>query len=202
MGKVESSAASIPNDVGYCTTTLDTMQNALENDAETIAHTKVLIKSDAANAKLSFKIIQNLRLPQPYQHSGLWNIPPVSQTATPTLAEDGLSSSSDLVSYFSNESDNMSRTLEGYKKNLAEVEVYLKGIEVNTFHQMQHMAFTHGRDGKTKNAEDQVRELANVLREFEHGILGVAGKVGGVREKVQEVMLGESGGGMGRARRV
>lgn len=189
--RVEGFVAPIPNDVEYCAKTLETMQNALENDAEAIAHAKMLVRTDAANAKLSFKVIQNLKLPQQFQTTGLWNIPNVSQGVAPALSDDDLpGASSDVVSYFSKETDNMSKTLEGYKQSLAEVEAYLQGIEANTFQQMQQIAFTHGQDGRGKSAEDQVRELAAVLREFENGILGVAGKVGGAREKVQEIMLG------------
>lgn len=191
MDRVEGLVAPIPNDVEYCAKTLETMQNALENDAEAIAHAKTLVRTDAANAKLSFKIIQNLKLPQQFQTSGLWNIPNVSQGVAPTLSDDDLPGvSSDVVSYFSKETDNMSKTLEGYKHSLAEVEAYLQGMETNTFQQMQQIAFTHGQDGRGKSAEDQVRELAAVLREFENGILGVASKVGDAREKVQEIMLG------------
>ena len=85
----------------------------------------------------------------------------------------------------------MSKTLESYKRNIAEVEAYLKGIESSTVQQLQRVQFTKGRDGGGRSAEDQVRELTAVLREFEGGIVGVAGKVTEVREKVQERILGE-----------
>ncbi|MCJ1423512.1 hypothetical protein MMC29_001396 [Sticta canariensis] len=203
-GAIENVASfsSVPNDVEYCTKTLETVQDALENDAEAIAHAKTLVKTDVANAKLSFKVIQNLKMPPQYQQSGVWRSPDLSQAAARTLSDDDrLGPSSNLVSYFSQEVDNMSKTLEGYKRSIGEVETYLKGVEVNTVHQMQQMAFTQGQDGQPKSAEDQVRELAAVLREFENGILGVAGKVGGTREKLQEVMLGNVGSRNGRTRR-
>lgn len=202
MGEVER-FSSIPSDVEYCTKTLETMQDALENDAEAIAYAKALVRTDVANAKLSFRIIQNLKMPQQYQTTSLWRGPDSSQTAMPTLSDDDrLGPNSNLISYFSQEADNMSKTLESYKRSIAEVESYLKGVEVNTVHQMQQMTFTQGQDGRPKSAEDQVRELAAVLREFENGILGVAGKVGGTREKLQQVMLGNFGSGNGRTRRV
>jgi nucleoporin p58/p45 len=84
----------------------------------------------------------------------------------------------------------MTRTLDTYKRNITEVETYLNGVESNTMQQMQQMMFSRARDGGEKSAEDQVRELAAVLRDFEAGILGVAAKVGSAREQVQEVMLG------------
>lgn len=201
IGDVER-FSSISSDVEYCTKTLETMQDALENDAEAIAHAKALVQIDTANAKLSFNVISNLKMPQQYQTIGLWRGPDSSQVAAPTLSNgEPLDPSSNLVSYFSQEIDNMSKTLEGYKRSIAEVETYLNGVEVNTVHQMQQMAFTQGQDGQPKSAEDQVRELAAVLREFEKGILGVAGKVGGTREKLQEVILGNFGSHHGRTRR-
>ena len=191
--KIESAFSYIPNDVDYCSRKLDTMQQALENDAEAIDSTKKLVKKDAADARLSFMAIQNLRMPQQFHHSGLWSVPATSQTVGPTLPEEDSEEggSSDLVSYFTKQTENMSNAMESYKRNVTEVEAYLKGVEASTMHQMQRMQFTRGRDGGERSADDQVRELAAVLREFENGILGVAGKVGGVREKVQETMLGE-----------
>lgn len=200
MNKLEKISEHIPNDVEYCTKTLETVQNALENDAEAIAHAKSVVSTDAANAKLSFKVVQNLKTPQQYQPSGLWNITNASQAVAPTLSDED-HPSSNLVSYFSQEADNMSKSLEEYKRSVAEIEAYLTGIEASTVQQMQQIAFTQGQDGRTKSAEDQVRELAAVLREFEKGILGVAGKVGEAREKVQEVMLGDFGSSNGRTRR-
>ena len=196
------SYSSMPGDVEYCTKTLETMQDALANDAEAIAHAKALVKTDVANAKLSFKVVQHLKTPPQYQPTSLWRGPDLSQAAAPVLSDDDrLGPTNNLVSYFSQEADNMSKTLEGYKRSIAEVETYLKGVEINTVHQMQQMAFTQGQDGRPKSAEDQVRELAAVLREFENGILGVAGKVGGTREKVQEVMLGNFRSSNSRTRR-
>lgn len=202
MNRVESISSPIPKDVEHCTKTLETMQVALENDAEAIAHGKALVQADAANAKLSFRIIQILKMPQQFHHSGAWNISNVSQMAGPMLNDTSdVNSSNNIVSYFSKEADDMTRTLDGYKTNITEVENYLKGIEASTYHQMQQMAFSKGPDGEPKTADDQARELAAVLREFENGILGVAGRVGGAREKIQELMIGNYGNNTSRMRR-
>ncbi|KAL8710668.1 MAG: hypothetical protein Q9225_007251 [Loekoesia sp. 1 TL-2023] len=202
---IEESCNQMPIDVDFCTKALDTMQTALENDAEAISQAKLLTKGDISNAKLSFSAVDNMAVPQQYQASNLWALPSVSRESAPSLlddeyARDGNSSTS-LVAFFSNQSDTMSRYLDGYKKNVADIEVYLKGIEANTMQQMQQLFFTRGQDGSGKNAEDQVRELAAVLKEFENGILNVAGRVGGVRENMQGVMLGDYGSQIGRSRR-
>ena len=194
MPKVESASAYIPNDVEFCARKLDTMQQALENDAGAIEASRELVRRDAADARLSFRTIQNLRMPQQFQHASIWNQSQSPQSVGSVLQDGNIdeAGSSDLVSYFSSQADEMTRTLDNFKSHITEVETYLRGVEANTVQQMQRVQFTKNRDGGQRSADDQVRELAAVLREFEGGILGVAGKVGGVREKMQEAMLGES----------
>ena len=191
-GEVGDMCRQLPPDVEHCSKQLDTMQQALENDAESIAFAKGLVKADAADAKLSFKVIQNLRLPQQFHQTSLWSTAMAPQNSRTGLAEDDLEegASRNIVEFFSKQTDTMSKTLDSYKRNIAEVEDYLKGVESNAMQQMHQMMFTQGQDSSGKSAEDQARELAAVLRAFENGILGVAAKVGGAREIVQEVMLG------------
>lgn len=203
MPRIESTSLYIPNDVGFVSQKMDAVNQALENDAQSIEYAKKLVSKDTTNARLSFRVVDNLKLPQQYHHSNLWNVPSISQSAGPRLpgeeGEDG--ESEDLVSYFSTHAEAMSQTLESYKKNVADIEAHLTNLEQGTMQQMQQVMFTRGKDGGLRTAEDQVRELAGVLREFENGILSVAGKVGGAREKVQELVLGESGPGSSRSRR-
>ena len=191
-GMLEDLCQQMLPDVEHCAKGLETVQHSLENDAESISFAKSLVKSDVADAKLSFKVINNLKLPQQFHHANLWSSVSAPQQMGPAFPdeppEDG--GSRNLVDYFSKQADDMSKILASYKRNVADVEAYLKGVESNSFQQMQHLAFTRSRDGGVKSAEDQVQELATVLREFENGILGVAAKVGGTRESVQDAMLG------------
>ncbi|KAL8669772.1 MAG: hypothetical protein Q9168_005650 [Polycauliona sp. 1 TL-2023] len=202
---LDENCNQVPADVDFCTRALNTMQHALENDAEAISQAKALTKADVANAKLSFATIENMAVPQQYQATNLWALPSISREAAPSSLDDESivdgNGSTSLVSFFSSQSDEMSKSLDNYKKNIGEVESYLKGIEVNTVTQLQQLSLTRGQDGHGKSAEDQVRELAAVLKDFEQGIIGIAGKVGGVREKVQEVVLDDSGSYNGGNRR-
>ncbi|KAL9024703.1 MAG: hypothetical protein Q9196_006316 [Gyalolechia fulgens] len=192
---IEENCSSMPTDVEFCTKALDTLQTALENDAETISQAKSLTKGDVSNAKLCFSAVDNMTIPQQYQASNLWALPSVSRDSAPSLLDDddmrGMDTNTSLVALFSTQSDAMSRSLDDYRKNVADIESYLKGVEASTMQQMQQLFFTRGRDGADKNAEDQVRELAAVLREFENGILNVAGRVGGVRENMHGLMLAD-----------
>ena len=194
---------SIPSDVDYCARTLSTMQQSLENDANAISYAKGLTKTDAADAKLSMKALNSMRVPPQFHQSGLWHPTLISQALGPSLSDEDAdaNASTDIVSYFEKQAIAMTKTLDDYKNRIIEVETHLKGIEASTVQQMQQMMFIKNRDGGERSAEDQVRELAAVLREFENGILGVAGKVGGVREKVLEVILGNYGNLNVRSRR-
>jgi len=199
--KVESQSLYIPNDVDFVARKLDTMQHALENDAAAIDAVRKSVRADAADARLSFRAIDNLKLPQQYHYTGLWNVPAVSRAAGPKLPGDGggdgddggegggAGGGTDLLSYFSAQAEGMAGTLEGYRRSVQDIEAHLKGVETTTVQQMQQLAFTRGRDGGQRSAEDQVRELAAVLREFENGIMAVAGKVGGAREGVTELIV-------------
>ncbi|KAL8854363.1 MAG: hypothetical protein Q9221_000850 [Calogaya cf. arnoldii] len=190
---LDENCNQMPDDVEFCTRALHTMQHALENDAEAISQAKALTKADVANAKLSFATIENMAVPQQYQPTNLWALPSISREAAPSSLDDASIAEGDgstsLVAFFSSQADEMSKSLDNYKKSVVEVENYLKGVETNTVTQLQQLFLTRGQDGQGKSAEDQVRELAAVLKDFENGIINVAGKVGGVREKVQEAVL-------------
>jgi nucleoporin p58/p45 len=190
-------------DVDYCAKTLDTMQHALENDAQSIAFAKDLLKTDVVDAKLSFKVIRNLKQPAQFHQTGSWAASTTSHTLSPSFsgedAETGANRS--IVDYFSKQSEEMTKSLDSYKSNIQEVETYLEGVESNMMQQMQQTMCSRASDGTEKSAEDQVRELAAVLRDFDTGITCVAVKVGGAREKVQEVMMGSDENGGTRSRR-
>ena len=187
LPRIESTFSYMPDDVEFCSTKLQTMQRALEIDAESIDDVKAITRKDASNARLSFRVVQNLKMPQQFHHAGLWSSSAVSQSVVDEDVREA--ASPDLVSYFSQQADGMAKVLENYKRHVTEVETYLKGLEANTLQQIQQVQFTRTQDGSQRSGDDQVRELAAVLREFENGIMGVAGKVGSTREKVQEVIL-------------
>lgn len=171
------------------------------NDAQAIARVRETIKADSEDAKLSFAAIDNLRLLPQYHYAGSWKLGGVPSSYTTnginTSLDDDESSPRDLVAYFSQRADSMSQTLRQYMQNLAQVESHLRGVEARTGQQIQQLVFSRARDGEPRAADDQIRELAAVLRDFEGGILGVAGKVGAAREGVQQLILGTGGAGVG-----
>lgn len=176
---------SVPSDVELVRARYENAELALDNDSEAIKGLKDLVIRDAADARRSFRATETLKLPHQFHYSS-------SLRNTSSAAVDANSAEddpSDLVSYFNRMTDEMSKTLEVYRQNLAEIETHLQTVESTTVSQNQKLLSMRGpRSGNSRNGEDQIRELGAVLRQFEGGILGVAERVGNARETLSELI--------------
>lgn len=222
---IAEQGATIPNDVEFVQAKVDTIQVALENDARDIDQARKLVSRDTAEAQVAFRAIDNLKLPLQYQMSsgGWWSSDqqvserqtlrssirnrkstlalPDDVEAEPSTTNSVNGVPLDLVDYFSQRSDEMSKVLEGYKKNLKEIEAHLHGVEATLTRQINEFIASRNRDsvaGNGNKGQSQVAELAAVLGDVEAGILGVASRLGGVKEEVQELLLGPPTLGLGR----
>ncbi|KAH8678651.1 hypothetical protein BGZ60DRAFT_248084 [Tricladium varicosporioides] len=176
--------SQIPNDVTFCNRKLTGVEGALVSDVKAIAQVREFIKIDAENAKLSFRAVDNLKLPPQYHNSGVW------QTASSNgrASQNGEEEAQDIVGLFSKTADELSSTLTKYQNNLVEIEQHLRGVESGSAQQIN--AFIAKKNGGSTNVENPTAELFAVLNEFEQSVLGVAGKVGAAREGVQTLQLG------------
>lgn len=185
----DQNLSSVPADVEFIKNELENLELTLDNDSRDINALKGVVQKDAENARVSFRAIDNLKLPQQFHYAGMWqNASAVSRVPElPSL--DGTGQPANLVSFFSDSASEMSKTLEGYKQNITEIESHLRTLESSTVTQTQQTMFQRGKDGGARSYEDQMRELIAVLREFEAGILSVASRVGGVREQVHDLAV-------------
>jgi nucleoporin p58/p45 len=174
--------SSIPSDVDFVSRKLIGVESSLEADAEAVALVGQLVKSDAENAKLSFKAIDNLKLPPQY-HQGNWI---ANSAVNPSSQSQDSGAPQDLVSFFSQTADEMSATLQKYQDYISEIEQHLRSVEAATMMQAQQL----NGNGHGDNIGQQQRELAAVLREFEAGIRRVAGEVAEARGGVEGLLLG------------
>ena len=182
-----ASLATVPQDVEYIRTRMDAVETALDNDGVAIKEAKGLVQRDADDARRCFRTVEMLKLPQQFHYASMWHGAGAPRRGGGEVFVNGDGEgdpSMDLVGYFNEEAQQMDRRLEGYMGNIAEIEAHLQLVEANMVVQGQQLMFR--KAGRTP--EDRVRELGAVLREFEGGILGVARKVGAVREGVQEVV--------------
>ncbi|EEP79762.1 conserved hypothetical protein [Uncinocarpus reesii 1704] len=217
---ISAQGALIPNDVEFVQGKLDALQEALENDASGIDHARSLVKEDAENAKLAFRAIDTMLLPSQYQPAPgerWWSSTQQPQSiskhslrttfgmrrATLALPEDTeVDSTQDgpnnVVDYFSRRADEMDAVLGEYRKNLKEIEDHLHGVELSIQKQINDIASFRSKNGTPHKPASRVSQLASTLGDVETAILGVAGRLGGVKEEVQEVMLGPLGGHSGK----
>lgn len=181
----DSQLAHIPNDVGLMSRKLVGVESAILEDVKAIFTVRELIKTDAAHAKLSFAAIDNLKLPPQYHNTGMWSTKASENRSQSDSGEDA----EDIVGLFSKTADELSATLAKYQTSITEIEQHLRGLEASSAQQIN--SFVAKRRGGYGSTEDPIAELAAALREFEQSILGVAGKVGGAREGMQNLQLGE-----------
>ncbi len=193
---------AIPTDVSFVTRKSEGAHNALASDISAIDQLRELVRLDADHARLSFKAIDNLKLPTQYHQAGLWSNRAGGQQVAPSgtgagggsAAAADAQSSADLIGYFSRTADEMDATMRKFERNLGEIEVHLHGVQGNMLEQMQRVAAAQSRSAGAGGAGpgavgERVMELAAVLRDFEESILKVAGVVGGVKEGVTELQL-------------
>lgn len=167
----------VPDSVDFAARKHLGVESALEADAESVDFVRKLTDKDWESARHTFQAVDVLMLPQQYQqnarHFGFGS------------AKNG-SESHDLVSFFSDAVDEMDGQLKTFKQRVGEIETHLRSVEAATIQQAQMLSNGQGSGDRG----DEMREVALVLREFEAGILGVAGKVGAAREGVQNLQLG------------
>ena len=105
----------------------------------------------------------------------------------------------------SNNNSNNNADVGNNNNNSMDVDATgMNGVGGNLVDQLQRAATArnNGTDiGGPGGQEDQVAELAEVLRGFESTILGVASSVGSAREGVTSLQLGEFLGNGSRTRR-
>jgi nucleoporin p58/p45 len=176
--------SNIPNDVKFIQTKYDGVQTALRSDAEAIEQVQTLIQQDADHARLSFRAVDNLKLPQQYHTTGLWSSRS-PQGGSANNETDG----QDIVNFFSKTADEMDEQLKRYEKNLTEIELHMHGIQGNLVEQLQRMMAT--KNGGASPADEKLAELGAVLRDFEQSILEVAQQVGASREGMTRLQLGD-----------
>jgi nucleoporin p58/p45 len=184
--------AAIPTDVSFVTRKSEGAHNALASDIRAIDQLRELVKTDADHARLSFKAIDNLKLPTQYHQAGLWSNRGQQVGGGGGGGSGGAAdaqSNTDLISFFSRTTDEMDDMMKKFERNLGEIEVHLHGVQGNMLEQMQRVAAAQSKSATPGGADERVAELAAVLRDFEEGILKVAGVVGGVKEGVTELQL-------------
>ncbi|KAL6710004.1 Nucleoporin nup49/NSP49 (Nuclear pore protein nup49/NSP49) [Coniothyrium glycines] len=189
LPRSEADIASIAPDVAYIESFLSTVEVGLDNDSVNIAHLKSLVKKDAEDATLSFRAIENQRLPAQFHYRNGANLsaPSAKAPTTGSLDEDDPTKPVDLMGYFNRRTDELGHTLNVYQKQIREIEAHLRTMEAGTVEKAQQLT------GSRSAPRDQRRELVEALKAIEGAILDSAKKVGQVRDEVTKQTLGSVG---------
>lgn len=181
--------ATIAPDVAYIETFLSTVEVGIDNDSANVAHLRELVKKDAADATLSFRAIENQRLPSQFHYRNGTNLTASSAKAPATAAldDDDPSKPVDLMGYFNRRTGDLGRTLDVYQRQIREIEGHLRTMEAGTLEKAQQLT------GSRSAPRDQRRELVEALKAIEGAILDSAKKVGQVRDEVTKQTLGNVG---------
>ncbi|KAL9088452.1 MAG: hypothetical protein Q9165_006176 [Trypethelium subeluteriae] len=205
--------SSIAPDVAFVAGRLDTAEAGIDNDTRAIRDLRDVVECDGEDAKRAFRALENLKLPERFHYPGMWASAQHhhyhARPAQPGAAAGGggggadpaeeVAAASDLVGYFEGVVREMEGLLERYTGNMREIEEHLRTVEQGAIRQTKELMARKGREKAggeegVSRKEENLRELATVLREFENGILHVAGSVGACREQVQQLMLGGTNG--------
>lgn len=174
---------SLPSDVNFVAKKYESAHSALASAAQSIEAARGLVGQDVDHARLSFRAIDNLKLPEQYHTAGIWS-PRQQPAGTANTEADG----QDLVGFFSKAADDMEGQVRRYESNMTEIEMHMHGVSDGLVEQLQKMMAN--KNGATSGPNEKAQELAMVLRELQQGILKVASDVAAGREGVTQLQLG------------
>ncbi|KAI2619135.1 hypothetical protein GGR54DRAFT_128836 [Hypoxylon sp. NC1633] len=173
----------VPNDVCFVAKKYESAHGALASAAQAIEAARVLVGQDVDHARLSFRAIDNLKLPEQYHTAGIWS-PRQQSAGTANTEADG----QDLVSFFSRAADEMGEQVGKYDRNMTEIEMHIHGVSDSLLEQLQKIMAN--KNGASSGPNEKAQELSAVLRELQQGILKVASDVAGAREGMTQLQLG------------
>ncbi|KAI0837881.1 hypothetical protein F5Y06DRAFT_66587 [Hypoxylon sp. FL0890] len=174
---------SLPNDVNFVAKKYESAHSALALAAQSIEAARGLVAQDVEHARLSFRAIDNLKLPEQYHTAGIWS-PRQQPTGTANTEADG----QDLVSFFSRAADEMEEQVKRYESNMSEIEMHMHGVSDSLVEQLQKVMAN--KNSTSSGPNEKAQELSAVLRELQQGILKVASDVASAREGMTQLQLG------------
>ncbi|TKA76618.1 hypothetical protein B0A49_02866 [Cryomyces minteri] len=144
MPSHQQNLASIPDDVKLLEEKVETVDLALTNDSQTIASLKKVVRADATDAQIAFRVIENLRLPSQFHYSGLSAYQQQQyqqqRSLTANSVLNGEAENTDLVGYIDKQATDMEKRLARDQSNLGAIEQHLGTVEASALQQVQQMA--------------------------------------------------------------
>lgn len=189
MPQHEKDIDQLGRDVQFVESKFKTVQDALNRDILTVKALQDMTKKDVADAQLSFKAADNLKLPTHYHQTGLFAGPPPpggGGDANSSDASSAHASAQDLITYFNRICDDV----EKYKKRLDEyrsqIERDMPGVENGLYEQIRSL-----RDSSSSApVQDQLGQVLAALREMGSAIVAQAAQIADTRERLSRLQSG------------
>lgn len=187
MPQHEKDIEQLGRDVKFVESKFRTVQMALNRDIQTVKVLQDMTKKNITDAQLSFKAMDNLKLPTHYHQTGLFAGPPPSADSNAADASTH-ASAQDLITYFNRVCDDV----EKYKKRLdeyrAEIERDMPGVENGLYEQIR--TFRDRNSAAGGPVRDQLSQVLLALRETGNAIVAQAGQIADTRERLSRLQAG------------
>jgi nucleoporin p58/p45 len=198
----EKDIEQLGRDVKFVESKFRGVQVALNRDIQTVKVLQDMTKKNIADAQLSFKATDNLKLPTHYHQTGLFATPTAASSNTAAAAAGGGATTDasathadaqDLITYFNRICDD----LEKYKRRLddyrGEIERDMPGVENGLYEQIRALREHHnsaigGENGGSM--QDQLGQVLLALRETGTAIVNQAGQIADTRERLSRLQAG------------
>ncbi|KAG5972097.1 hypothetical protein E4U55_000910 [Claviceps digitariae] len=190
MPQHEKDIEQLGRDVKFVERKFRTVQVALNRDIQTVKVLQDLTKKSIADAQLSFKATDNLKLPTHYHQTGLFAGPTPSAESNGSDSALAHSNAQDLVTYFNRICDDVER----YKKRLdeyrAEIERDMPGVENGLYEQIRSLRDRNNARAGGGPVQDQLAQILSALRETGNAIVAQAGQIADTRERLSRLQAG------------
>ncbi|CAK7265691.1 hypothetical protein SEPCBS119000_001647 [Sporothrix epigloea] len=161
------SLEAIPGDVRFVARKYDGVSGAMASDLQAIQALRETVKQDAEHAQLSFKALDNQKLPAQFHTSGLWSTAGRAASrngrgrdgAGGDDRSDGKNGDrasggdgggrTDLINYFSHTGDEIGQQLRRLESNLGEIEVHMYSVQAGLLEQLQRIAASSSSAGSS-----------------------------------------------------
>jgi nucleoporin p58/p45 len=187
MPQHERDIEQLGRDVKFVESKFKVVQVALNNDIQTVKVLQDMTKKNIADAQLSFKATDNLKLPTHYHQTGLFASTSPSNDSNSADAASTHANAQDLITYFNRVCDDM----EKYKKRLddyrMDIERDMPGVENGLYEQIRAL---RERGSGNVVVQDKLGEVLAALRDTGNAIIAQAGQIAETRERLSRLQAG------------
>ncbi|PNP50818.1 hypothetical protein THARTR1_08439 [Trichoderma harzianum] len=185
MPQHEKDIDQLGRDVQFVESKFKTVQDALNRDILTVKTLQDMTKKDVADAQLSFKAADNLKLPTHYHQTGLFAGPPPPSDSNSTDASSAHASAQDLITYFNRICDDVEKYKNRLDEYRSQIERDMPGVENGLYEQIRSL-----RDHSSAPVQDQLSQVLSALREMGSAVIAQAGQIADTRERLSRLQAG------------